>query len=343
MPAIAIYDPQKLIEGLRINPAPLNFLQKTFFRHTVNHETSAVQFDVEIMRRRISRPTNPSSNARVVERKGYKSKSVEPMYFKDVIALRPKDFQVRLPNEDPYHPMTVEQRQKYHVGEAQRELDAMFNRSEELLCAKALLTGKVHVFGDGYDHVVDYEYVNGTHIKTLTGTSVWNHDDSNPMNDMKGWKSEINTRCGVRPNIAIVGTDVANAITDNKKVFKRLDNRRMEFGEINPQELGEGVEYLGMLKPSNLDIYTYEETYADPDTGEEVDVIPKDVVLIGSTEAGCAMHYGLIENIFSLKALRRFPYAYIPENGSGVFVQLESAPIPCIKNPGAFMVAHVLN
>lgn len=337
-----IYEPRIMLKALRLNPSPKRFLLKTFFPGIERHTTKSVEMDIQKTRRKMAEFTHPASSARLVERDGYYTMTVEPAYIKEKIPLRPVDLTHRQMGETPYDNTSPADRALQQLGTDQRTLDERLVRREELMCAEALLTGKIEVKGEGFNEVVDFGYVPGEHSIVLSGTSAWNHADGDPGTDLKRWKTSINQRGGVRPNRVIVGSKVAEAIMDNPKVAKRLDNRRMELGKIDPKEMPEGVDYLGYLAPSMIDIYTYEEWYVASD-GNEYPIIPEDAVIIGSTEAGNKMHYGLIQNLKCMAALDRFSFTYEENDGSAKFLQMESAPMPCIYNPNAFMVARVLN
>lgn len=342
MSASDIYEPRRMIRNLEINPAEQQFLRKTFFREEVYHETDYVEFDIEVSKRRIASYVHPSADAKPVERRGFKTKAVEPAYTKEMKTLTASDLKKRIPGEDPYHPLSVRDREAYIVGKDNRELDSRINRLEEVMCAEALLTGKVVVKGEGFDEEVDFGYKPGAHIKVLSGTSVWNNPDSDPLFEMKRFKSEINQRCGKRPTMMIVGSKVAEVLISHPKIKEMLNILNYKMGEAAPKELPEGVDFIGKFMPSGLEVYTYEEWYIGQDDIERP-VIPEDVVLIGTPEAECSMHYGLIENMECLTATRRFPWSWKKDNRSHRIMQMESAPMPCIKNPNAFIVAHVLN
>jgi hypothetical protein len=50
----------------------------------------------------------------------------------------------------------------------------------------------------------------------------------------------------------------------------------------------------------------------------------------------------MIQNMYALKPVPRFPYVWTAENGSAQYVQLESAPMPNLFQTDAFTVAKVL-
>lgn len=340
-----LYTPQKLAAALKQKPTPKQFFHKTFFRHNTFHTTESVSFDIVKGKRKIAAVVNPIHDGVVVERSGYDTKNTKPAYTKEMRILRPQDTQIRLPGEVPFQPMEPRERAGIIAGEDLAELDDRIVRLEEKMCAEALLTGKVTVKGKGWNAQVDFGYKVGENKIVLSGSSAWNNTStSDPMKDIDDWRRMIVQRCGIQPTHCIVSSDVAWAIIDNAKAQKRLDIRRYEMGMIDPKNLPEGVSYIGelMLPSGVVSLYIYEEWYEDEETGLEIPLMPNGKVLLGSTQARCEYHYGMIQNLNSLNATNRFPSSWLKDNGSARFIQLESAPMPNIYQVDAFLVADVM-
>ncbi len=337
-----VMNPRTMVEALRQNPVPRRFFMKTFFRRLRTHVTKAVDIDIQKTKRLMADYANPKFSGKVVERDGFVTKAVTPAYLKEKTPLHVDDLLTRQMGENVYDPISPAERAAAIIGEDLRMLDSRFVRREEFMCAEALLTGKIHIAGEGVDEIIDFGYEPGEHIVTLSGNSCWDTATGDPQKDFDDWRIRINQRSGLSPNVAVVGTKVYWAIINNPIVKERLDNRRVELGTIKPADLPEGIRYLGTLQPSMIDIYAYDEWYTDPVDGKDKPLVPEDVVLLGSTQARCEMNYGLIQNLHGLAALPRFPFSWVEKDGSAQWLQLESAPLPNLYQADAFLVAHVL-
>lgn len=342
LPVNFIYEPRTMLAALRQNPVPRRYFQQTFFRRVQTHTSKTVEMDVQKTKRRVAGYTGPAAPAKVVERDSFYTVETKPAYIKEKVPTRVADLLTRPMGTNVYDPVTPLQRAATLMGEDLRMLEERLVRREELMCAEALINGKITIRGDGIYETVDFGYVAGEHIITLSGGSLWNTDTGDPQKDVDDWRTMINKRCGIIPNRLIVGNGVYWAIMRNKKVLESLDNRRVELGVIRPSDLPEGVRYLGTLMPSALDVYAYDEWYTDPLTGEDKPLVPDDVVLLGSTEARCSMNYGLIQNLKCAAAIPRFPSTWEEDDGSARYLQLESAPLPNLYQADAFLVAHVI-
>lgn len=342
LPVNSIYEPRIMLAALRQRPVPRRFFLQTFFQRVQTHTSKTVEMDVQKTKRRVAGYTGPAAPARVVERDGFYTVETKPAYIKEKIPTRVADLLARPMGTNIYDPITPVQRAAALLGDDLRMLDERVVRREELMCAEALINGKITIRGPGINETVDFGYIPGEHAITLSGTNLWNTDTGDPLKDLDDWRMMINKRCGIIPNRCVVGNSVYWAIMRNKKVLERLDNRRVELGTIKPSDLPEGVRYLGTFMPSMLDVYTYDEWYTDSATGEDKPLVPDDVVLLGSTEARCVMNYGLIQNMNCAAAIPRFPSTWVENDGSARFLQLESAPLPNLFQADAFLVAHVI-
>lgn len=344
---VDIYQPRTLAAALSQIPKPRRFLLNTFFNRIKAHTTETVDLDIRKGKRTVAAMVHPLHNGKVVERGGFSTNTVKPGYTKELIPTRPNDTVTRSFGEDYSQPLTPVQRAARLLGEDLTELNDRLSRREEVMAGQALIQGRIHVLGEGLDHVVDFGYETGKHKIILSGGSCWDTATGDPMRDLDNWSRATVARCGLKPNIAIMGKNVVWSLLDNPIIKDRLDIRNFFVGQMGPvQEFNEeddGVIWHGRLAPSNIDLYSYDELWLNPETEEEEPIIPDDAILLGSTRAGCLMQYGMIQNMFALDAMPRFPYSWPELNGTARWLQLESAPMPNLYQIDAFTVAHVLS
>jgi hypothetical protein len=347
---VNLYKTQNMLAALERMMLPKNFLHETFFGTTVTHTTESVMFDYRKGKRTIAAFVDPLNDANIVKRDGFVTKSIKPAYTKEADAIRPSDTQTRLIGENPFALRSPLENAGIQLREILTNLNERVSRLEEKMCRDALFNGEVvitHRLENGNIvnvGSVDFGYVDGVNKITLSGTSLWTNAASNPLNDLDDWYIATEQRSGLTPNVCVLGTGAGRALMQNEEVRKVLDNTRMHFGIIAPRRLPNGVSYLGtLLIPSGtVELYTYNEWYIDPITGEENSMVPNGAVLLGSTESRSAFHYGMIQNMHALTAVPRFPYSWVTENGSARWVQMESSLIPALYEVDAFTVATVI-
>lgn len=346
MSKLNIYEPQMLLAALHQCYSPRRFLLDTFFSSVKTFETKTVLIDIKQGDRDISAFVHPLENGRLVEDAGFETRSVMPCYTKEIKTIVPDETTTRLFGEDFLKPLSPIEREHRLLGEKLNSLDERVGRLEEVMAAQALINGSIYVKGEKSDFKLDLGYTAGRQKIILSGDSCWDKK-GDPMFDLDNWARTISERCGMAPTIIIVGNRVIQALFDNEKIMKRLDNRNFRVGELGSareQFLAEqGVIYHGSLAPSNIPIYTYGEKYRNPISGSVEPLIPDDAVLLGCKSAGCQMLYGMIQNMHSLTALPRFPFSWTKEDGSARYIQLESAPLPNLYQVDAFISARVLS
>lgn len=346
MSEVNIYTPRALVAAISQVHAPKRFILDTFFHHTIEHETEKVDIDLKKGNMDVAVYVNPLHKGHYVENGGYETRTIAPCYTKEIKDIRPGDTIKRLFGEDYSAPLSPAQREQRLLGERLLELDTRVIRLEEVMAAQALVKGYVEVKGQRENFRYDFGYDIGRQLIILSGSKCWDKE-GDPMYDIQDWSEKISERCGMAPSIIIAGKRAIRAIIDNKKIKERLDIRNYHVGEISIEQTEElrrqGVIYYGMLAPSNIPIYSYSEQYYNPITEQVESLIPDDTVLLGCTNAGCVMLYGMIQNTYALAPMPRFPYSWAELDGSARYIQLESAPLPNPAQLDAFISAKVLS
>lgn len=139
--------------------------------------------------------------------------------------------------------------------------------------------------------------------------------------------------------------DVADAIINNAKIQKLLDNNRMNLGGITPLELPEGAAHIGTLNVFGkmIKLISYTETYDDDGTLKPY--IPDGTIILSAPGAGRGL-YGAVTQLeldgeFYTYPGRRVP-KYLPDFKTNTrTLTLSSAPLLIPKNKGAWVSAKV--
>jgi len=207
------------------------------------------------------------------------------------------------------------------------------------MASQVLTTGKVVVKGDGVDEVIDFGF--DANQFTALSNNTWD-TDVDPIAMMREWRRERVKAGGIAPNVAVFGSDAIDAFINNAKVKEALDMRRMDRGMINPELLPDGVIYWGYIPEIATDIYSYDEWYIDPETGDEKAMVDPKGVIYGSTKTQSKRVYGAIKDLSALTATKFFLKSWEVEDPSARFMLLQSAPLVVPVEVDAFMFAKVL-
>jgi len=257
--SIDLYTTREMMEAMEYMPPVRSFLLDTFFPSIETHTAEYVDIDIQVGSRKLAPFVSPLEEGKVIDREGYTTATFKPPYVKIKRNYTTADVFQRLPGETIYQGgVTARQRADRQLANDLAEMRMMIQRREEWMAAQALTDGKITVSGDGVDAEIDF-WISG--ISRPSGRATYQVDASTKwmdggtisttesliIEDLRGWKRDMMQDSGLVPRIGICGIDVATALLHHDGTKELLDNRRVSMGEIRPDMLPNGVEYLGNL------------------------------------------------------------------------------------------------
>lgn len=348
---INIFDLYAMLAVLEQRHVPNQFLLNMFFSESETHDTKQVSIDIEKGGKTLAPFVAPVHEGKVMVRDGYTTEVFTPPYIKPKMSTTAGDLLKRMPGEVVFSgTLSPEQRAAQRLAKDLIFLDDTITRTEEWMAAKGLFTGVVPVRGEGVSVNIDFGYEGGEHTLTLATTDKWDVVDEtatgDPIFDLEEWADDVMHRSGITPNTAVFGRGAYKAFINHPKTKEFLNNRRIELGNIDPEQVPDGAKRLGYLPEAGLTLYTYSEQYLDPDTESMASMVPDGAVLIGSTRAKCIRHYAVIQDVSAitegLYAVPRYPKTWITNDPSARWLLVQSAPLPTIHQPDAFQVVTVI-
>lgn len=340
-----IFDTRTMLEAVEEMVLPRRFLMNTFFNaaRPETFGTETVDIDIVKGQRKMAPFVHPTLPGSVSQRSGFVTSTYKPPYIQPKRATRAELILKRGAGETPYSSRTALERAGEQLGKDLVDLDAEITRREEWMCAQALTTGRVRVVGEGVDDTIDF-LMEDTHKVTLA-TGRWNTVESDPIANMRQWRRLIARDSGRSANVAVFSGEAQDAFQGNESVLKQLNTRRIDMGLIRPEELPDGVTYLGYLNDPGVDIYAYDEWYVD-DEGNEQPIIPAGGLILGSTSTRNAMLYGAIQDLDAIESglveSARFPKSWVTKEPSARWLKLQSAALAGMLEPNAFLYAKVV-
>lgn len=350
MSQINIYEPRRMLRMLEVLPPVRTFLLDMFVRETNRFDTKHVDIDIIRGKRTLAPFVSPLKEGKPVARKGYSTKSYEPPYIKPFMETNAEDALRRQPGEAVYASdpgaSNPQMRAARILGRDISYLDEQITRREEWMMSQAMTKGQIHVIGEGVDDLIDLQ-MPASHKLTLVGPAAWSDpDNSNPLDQLRRWRRRIIQDSGMNPDVMILGADALDAFLNHPQLEKKLDNRRVELGQIDPRSLPNGATYYGTIRDVGLDIYSYDEWYFDEATGTEQAMIPPDLALIASTRARTSRNYAVIRDFDAINsgqfAVTRYPKTWIERNPSVRILMIQSAPLIVTHQPDAHMTIKVV-
>lgn len=289
------YEP-KYLYGLLKELSPINaFFRKNYFAEKITFTTESVTFEHMNADRGALPFANPNLPAPVVGRTGYSARRYTPPLLSGSRVINLQTLEQKLAGEAPYNsgidPAT---RAAEIAANDLEDLQGRIQRKEEILCSQLKQNGKIIIDENAVDGVVDYGFTNLEDITASSDKWTANYDILGKLADT----SDKLLQNGINADMLILGKTAAEALLSNTKIAKLLDNRRMNFGDIVPGKLANGVQYLGKLIAPGvyLDLYIYRDFYK-ADDGTITPYIDDGTVIMQSSQEKNYMLYGAVTYI----------------------------------------------
>jgi len=350
---IDLFDSRTMLSAVEQIKRPGTFLRDMFFPLQNQSDTETVDVDIIKGKRRMAPFVSPMAEGKLVEGQGFSTSTIKPGYVKPKMVTTAQDLMTRSAGNVLYAgQQTVEQRAQAKLGKDLATLMDMVTRREEWQAAQALNLGQVvmKIKAETGDKTVTVDFnMPATHKITLAGLDLWSDTaNSNPIAKLRAWAQLIGKDSGLSPNTLVLGSDAAQAFIDHPKVQKILDMRAVDMGAINPQQLPEGVSYVGRINAPGLfvDVYSYDEWYIDDDTAVETPMVPVNKVWLGTSKAQNTQLHAVIQDVEAIEgglaAVSRFPKSWITKDPAVRWLMMQSAPLMALNQPDAFVSAQVL-
>lgn len=348
---VSLFEPRTMMEMVNSEYRARSFLRDRYFSNKKTFNTATVDIDIKGPGKRSLAPfVNPRIGGTLDLRNGFKTSTYRPAFIAPYRVCTAEDAMQRLPGEQLYSGRSPNERAAAILAQDLNEMDKEITRTEEVMCAQALTTGKILIKGEGVDEYLDFwKDLSSAEKPTGTVSTLWTAAGADPLSDLRTACRNIAQKSGLTPVEMIAGSKAIDALLKSLKGDNTaLNSRRIDLGQIDPHELEDGVSYVGALRLPNLDIFTYDEYYYDVATGKEKPMIPEDSVLIACRGVKTTRAYGLVDIINEANNTHQFvegdrvASSWLQRsNPAGRIVQLKSAPLMIVNEPLGFYILRV--
>ncbi|MCT4662182.1 MAG: major capsid protein [Tissierellales bacterium] len=342
---VDLYKPRTMGKIVQQIPPQHNFFSTFFKKHTETFLTAKVDVDIMKGGREMAPFVNPLTGSKTMKNHGFKTKTYEPPLISPSTVTSADDIMNRMMGESIYSQKTPAQRAAVKMAQDFKKLDVMISRTEEWMCSKVLLDGKIPIVGDDYEAEIDFDFDNK---EVLSGDDLWTSENSDPIADIEEWHEVCQKEGFVNCDILVLGKRAANAFINHPKVKSLLDIKNLNLAIIEPKKLPNGVTYIGTYPKLNLSIYTYNEWFYDSKEKKTKPMMPSHKALLFSSKADCSMYYGAHTklnsktDLFETIEASRIPDTWIKKNPDRRFLGLSSKPLPVPHEVDSWYVADVV-
>lgn len=307
--------------------APTMFLSGMFQTPAVNfHESEEVEIDIVRSDEDISIAiTDVSTGYRYNSEDLSTNKGFKPAIHKEAVPLNAFDLLNREPGSNPFSQPSFQAKATARAFRAFTKIERKIRRSIELQASQVLQTGVVTLKdANGVDQFTLNFNPKATHFPTTANP--WGAAGEDPAGDILALANVVRNDGLSNPDQLIMGENAFENFIKNDDIQKRFDNRRFELGRISPMQMnGEGGIFRGVVEIGNYkyDVWTYGGRYKDPQTGNKVQYMDADKVIVRDSTARMDGTFGAIPR-FAPPDSRAMPF--LPErmslasNGIDMFV-----------------------
>lgn len=341
--AIDMYSTRTLLSALEYMKKPTTFFLELFF--TVVDPVDSDTIDIDIVRNgeNMAAFVSPIIEGKVVANEGFTTHTIKAPYIKEKMLLTAEDLMVRDPGKTIYGPNDgQEKRIQKNLAKKLRIMLDRFTRREEWMAAQGLTTGRINIVGEGVPaRQIDFD-MRQTHLPVNLLNALWNNPLSDPIANLKSYVELILDDSGRTATKVIMGSRAARDFLAHAGVRAVLDNRRIVMGEIAPGLVNNGAQKIADWFDPNVEIWTYSGKYIDPATGNRMELMPPNAVLVGCTGTRAERHYAKIQDVETGNAVvQYFPKSWPVKDPSGIWIMLQTAPLPAVHEIDAFVCATV--
>ena len=154
---VSLFEPRTMLEMVNSEFRARSFLRDRYFSNKKTFNTPTVDIDIKGPGKRKLAPfVSPRIGGTLDLRNGYKTTTYKPAFIAPYRVCTAEDALQRLPGEHLYSGRSPEERAASILAEDLNEMDKEITRTEEVMCAQALTTGKIIIKGEGVDDQVEF-------------------------------------------------------------------------------------------------------------------------------------------------------------------------------------------
>lgn len=337
---------QTLTESVNQMQQVPSFVRDLLFKRTEEAATKTVLVDIIVGGQKISPFVKRGNPAKVVGNLGVKASQIEPPMIRNKKFLTPDDlYYTRGADAPVFVPggaagnSPVQQLRMKKIAMEQKDLKDLTDRTIEYLCCKGL-GGSYSVAQDDGTWAIDFSMPNANK-PTLTSTNKWDAPTTaTPLKNMRQWKTVASKASGKVPTIAIMNSTTFELFLATTEVQTFLNKLNINLGSIQTEQsiIEAGAEYKGQI--DGVKYYVYDGVYTV--SGTQYTLIPDAVVALVAPNADHRLLFSCFDDLEAGTVVGQyFSKDWIEKDPSGLWLLVESHPLPAFLEPAANIYATV--
>jgi len=349
-----VQETYKLINTIKKMYPVLEFLHNRYFPDGKVYWSEKALIETKKKGRKAAPFVVPVVGGIAMENEGYRADEFDAPYIAPKKLITAQDLAKKAFGESPESGRTPEQRQNEVQAEHMDDLRASILRRLELMCSEIIISGKVLM-----KHYATAEDAAAGKNYSLKYLQFYDEEFSNYHNFPKKFDemsasekikefhkmaSRLRKR-GVRATDMVMTSDVTLKLMADEEFLEFYNKRRVEIGDIKPEELPEGVVCNGRININGtvMTMFTYEEEYEDLD-GKAKPIFPAGTIAFLHPNLGETVYAQVTfvqGSSFKSYAEKIIPRLVTDEKLNTMEVQEFSRPVPYPYDWESWLVANI--
>lgn len=340
-----MYDTREMLEAIKLRNPMTTFFADTFFKKHRTHVAEVIEVDIKKSKRKLAPFVSPRRGGKTITREGFVTNTITTPKLAPQRVLTIDDIVKRGLGENIYSSKTPAERADELLAEDMRELEKSIVDRTEWLAREILFNGSINVDipEDGIEINVDFGFTNK---EVLSEGVTWDNANSNPIEDLKGWRRKVTKETGVAPNVCIMGSETTDVFLSNANVTKAMNIWNLKNVVIEPRVVNPALTFLGRIAELDLDIYSYDEWFIN-DEGKEESIVPYGHVLLANNAGIGSIEFGSVTQIegesYQTYEAEIVPKRWVDDKDDVEMLRLTSRPIPMPFDVSSWFVGVVIS
>ena len=296
----------------------------------------------------------PYVNGIPIKAQKYSGYKFTPPYIGPSTVITVQDVRNKAFGEDPNSPRSAASRQNEVQAERMDDMRFATYRTMEKMCADIIMTGQCMM-----KHYAKADDIEKDRYQMIS-MQFYEKEFTNKYKLQKSWGSmtvkekliqlynmtrELKSR-GVRVSDLVLGAEVSTDLFGDVDFLDYFDKRRVNYGDIDPEETPEGVTFNGTINVMGikLNVFTYDEEYEDLDK-QIKKFIPNGAIIMIQPGMGRTA-YGPVDFVDEAGNVQSFAEKLVPRvlpdsKNNLLSVSMFSRPVPYPKDWKGWLVADI--
>lgn len=282
----------------------------------------------------------------------YTNKGFTPPIYDEKGPVTAFNLMKRQPGANPFDDPDFGANATFQAFTIWRKLERKIRRAVELMASQVFQSATLNLTDQAGTVLYNLDFQGKTLHFPIAGTTAgygaaWAADGTagSPLEDLEVLAIAVRRDGKVVPNKLVMGRLAMQSFLNNASVQTKLDNRRMELGQVAPETRGQGATFMGRVWIGQylFELWMYDGFYRDPVTGNHTPYVDDRKIIMLADGARLDLTFGSIPSFVAPES-RALPFlpprivsedlgivlstnSWVTDDGKTLFVSAGTRPL----------------